>query len=133
MEKSKAKIETQLKLLDLAERETQKVIARNRTSEIERHLNHVKRKLEMVQYMNYVVLEFMVCQWRANREFGRMVKSVGRKGVTFWCFGSPVEERSKSDNEKRRSREAEGGREAWREVSKTDGRRLANWEEEAGN
>ena len=62
MEESKAKIETQLKLLDLAERETQKVIARNRTSEIERHLNHVKRKLEMVQYMNYVVLEFMVCQ-----------------------------------------------------------------------
>ena len=42
MEESKAKIETQLKLLDLAERETQKVIARNRTSEIERHLNHFK-------------------------------------------------------------------------------------------
>ena len=41
MEDSKAKIETRFKLLGLAERETQKIIARNRTSDIERHLNHI--------------------------------------------------------------------------------------------
>ena len=46
MEESKAKIEIQFKLLDLAEREIEKTIARNRTSEIERHLNHVERKLK---------------------------------------------------------------------------------------
>ena len=57
MEESKAKIETQFKLLDLAERETEKIIARNRTSEIERHL---ERKLETIQDMKYEVQEFMV-------------------------------------------------------------------------
>ena len=59
-----------------------------------------------------------------------MIKSVGRKGVALWCFGWQVEERIKSDSaERRRSREAVGGR----QVSKTDGRRIRNGEEEAGN
>ena len=63
-----------------------------------------------------------------------MVKSVGRKGVTLWCFSWQVEERIKSVNkERRRSKEAAGGREAWREVSKTDRRRVGNREDETGN
>ena len=48
-EESKTKIETQFKLLDLAERGTENIIARNRTSETERYLNHVERKLEIIQ------------------------------------------------------------------------------------
>ena len=36
------------------------MIARNRTSEIERHLQHIKRKLETMQDMKYEVQEFMV-------------------------------------------------------------------------
>ena len=42
------KSKKQFKLLGLAERETEKIIVRNRISEIERHLNHVKKKLEMI-------------------------------------------------------------------------------------
>ena len=34
---------------------------------------------------------------------------------------------------KEEDREAEGGRETSRDVSKTDRRRVGNWEEEAGN
>ena len=60
MEESKAKIEIQFKLLDLAEREIEKTIARNRTSEIERHLNHVERKLKTMKDMKYELQEFMV-------------------------------------------------------------------------
>ena len=60
MEEAKANIETQLKLLDLAERETEKIIARNRISEIERHLNHVVGKLETIQDIKYELQEFMV-------------------------------------------------------------------------
>ena len=51
MGESKSKIETQFKLLDLRERKTKKLIARNRTSKIERHSNHVERKLETTQDM----------------------------------------------------------------------------------
>ena len=46
-----------------------------------------------------------------------MAKSVGGKGVTLWCFGWQVDERIKNDSEeRRRSREAEGERERWRQV-----------------
>ena len=55
-----------------------------------------------------------------------MVKSVGRKGVTLWYFDWQVEEQIKSDNEERRSREIERGREAWREVVNVGGRRVGN-------
>ena len=60
MDESKAKIEAQFQLLDLAERKNEKMIARNRTSEIERHLQHIERKLEAMQGMEYEVHEFMV-------------------------------------------------------------------------
>ena len=61
MEESKTKIETQFKLIDLAERETEKINrTRNRTSEIERYLNHVERKLQTIQDMKYEVQQFMV-------------------------------------------------------------------------
>ena len=57
MEESKAKIKTQFKLLDLAERETEKIIAKNRTSIIERLLNHEVRELETIQAMKYELQE----------------------------------------------------------------------------
>ena len=79
---SKAKIETQFKLLDLAERETEKIIGRNRTSEIERHLNNVERKLEKIQYMEYEVQEFMV----SNGEFRRMVEISWKKVCCVMLF-----------------------------------------------
>ena len=60
MEVSKAKIEAQFKLLDLAKRETEKIFARKRTSEIEKHLNHVERKLETIQHMKYEVQKVMI-------------------------------------------------------------------------
>ena len=60
MDESKAKIETQFQLLDLAERKNEKMIARNRTSEIERHLQLIERKLGAMQDMEYEVHEFMV-------------------------------------------------------------------------
>ena len=59
-EESKTKIETQFKLLDLAERGTENIIARNRTSETERYLNHVERKLEIIQDVKEAVRKFMV-------------------------------------------------------------------------
>ena len=57
MEELKARITTQFKLLDLAEKETEKINARNRNeieieSKIERHLNHVKRKRRTIKILN---------------------------------------------------------------------------------
>ena len=59
MKESKVKIETQLKLLDIAEQEIENIIARNRISKTERHLNHIERKLVTMQDFGEVQ-EFMV-------------------------------------------------------------------------
>ena len=41
LEEVNRKISTQFKLLELAEKETERLIARNKKSEIEKHLQHV--------------------------------------------------------------------------------------------
>ena len=43
------KISTQFKLLDLAEKETERLITRNKKNEIEKHLQRVELKSEKLQ------------------------------------------------------------------------------------
>ena len=47
------KISTQFKLLELAEKETERLIKRNKRSEIKKHLEHVELKLEKLQEFKY--------------------------------------------------------------------------------
>ena len=49
VEEINSKISTQLKLLDLAEKETERLIMRNKKNEIEKHLQRVELKLEKLQ------------------------------------------------------------------------------------
>ena len=44
---------TQFKLLELAEKETERLITRNKKSETEKHLQHVELKLEKLQEFKY--------------------------------------------------------------------------------
>ena len=52
MEEISRKISTQFKLIDLAEKETERLIKRNKWSEIEKQLQHVELKLEKLQEFN---------------------------------------------------------------------------------
>ena len=49
LEEINSKISTQFKLLDLAEKETERLITRNKKNEIEKHLQRVELKLEKLQ------------------------------------------------------------------------------------
>ena len=51
LEEISRKISTQFKLIDLAEKETKRLI-RNKWSEIEKQLQHVELKLEKLQEFN---------------------------------------------------------------------------------
>ena len=53
LEEINRKISTQFKLLELAEKETERLIKRNKRSEIEKHLPHVELKLEKLQKFKY--------------------------------------------------------------------------------
>ena len=54
------KISTQFKLLGLAEKETERLLTRNKKNEIEKHLQHVELKLEKSQEFKYSALEVLL-------------------------------------------------------------------------
>ena len=51
------KISTQFKLLELAEKKTERLLTRNKNSEIEKHLQHVELKLEKLEEFKYSTQE----------------------------------------------------------------------------
>ena len=54
------KISTQFKLLGLAEKETERLLTRNKKNEIEKHLQHVGLKLEKLQEFKYSAQEVLL-------------------------------------------------------------------------
>ena len=54
------KISTQFKLLELAEKETERLLNRNKNSEIEKYLQHVELKLEKLQEFRYSAQEVLL-------------------------------------------------------------------------
>ena len=60
LEKIVLKISTQFKLLELAEKETERLLKRNKNSEIEKYLQHVELKLEKLQEFKYSAQEVLL-------------------------------------------------------------------------
>ena len=61
LEEINCKISTQFKLrIKLAEKETERVMTRNKKNEIEKHLQHVELKLEKLQEFKYSALEVLL-------------------------------------------------------------------------
>ena len=60
LEKIVLKISTQFKLLELAEKETERLLKRNKNSEIEKYLQHVELKLEKLQESKYSAQEVLL-------------------------------------------------------------------------
>ena len=54
------KISTQFKLLELAEKKTERLLTRNKNSEIEKHLQHVELKLEKLEEFKYSTQEVLL-------------------------------------------------------------------------
>ena len=53
-------ISTQFKLLELAEKETERLITRNKNNQIKKHLQHVELKLEKWQEFKYLAREILL-------------------------------------------------------------------------
>ena len=60
------KITTQFKLLELIEKEIERLITRNKKSEIEKHLQHLESKLEKFHKYKYSAQELFLekVKWR---------------------------------------------------------------------
>ena len=68
-EEIKTKIRTQLKLLKLREKECMRILKGNKKCEIEKHLQHVEPKFELMQELKYAGREIMVNSTKETQEF----------------------------------------------------------------
>ena len=62
-------IQTQMKLLQLAEKELDRLLDRNKTSGLKRYLNNMKVSLGTVQELKYKIKEIMVIH---NEDMGKI-------------------------------------------------------------
>ena len=48
-----SKITTQFKILELSERDSTKILARNKDSEVQKHVSYIEQRLETIQDVKY--------------------------------------------------------------------------------
>ena len=76
-----AKIKMQVKLLEIVENERKSLFERKMKYELQKHLKHVKIRLEILQYLKYEGQERMVAGDEDN-ETPRMLAN----GVSYWMI-----------------------------------------------
>ena len=60
MEEIKSKIATQFKILDRSEKDSTKILARSKDSEVQKHVSYINQRLDTIQDMKYEVQEMMI-------------------------------------------------------------------------
>ena len=60
MEEVKSKIATQFKTLERSEKDSIKILARNKDSEVQKQVSYIEQRLETIQDMKYGVQEIMI-------------------------------------------------------------------------
>ena len=53
---------TQMKMLELAERETERLLRRNKLNELQKHLANIEKRLDVLQDLKYKVQELMISE-----------------------------------------------------------------------
>ena len=55
-------INTEMKMLELAERETERLLKRNKLNELQKHLANIEKRLDVLQDLKYKVQELMISE-----------------------------------------------------------------------
>ena len=53
-------INTQFEILEHSERDSEKILGRNKDSEVQKHVSYIEQRLDTVRDMKYEVLEMMI-------------------------------------------------------------------------
>ena len=62
MEEINSKINTQFKILERSERDSIKILERNKANEVENHVSYIEKRLDVILNMKYEVQELMISQ-----------------------------------------------------------------------
>ena len=76
-------INTQRKMLELAERETERLLKRNKLNELQKHLANIEKRLDVLQDLNYKVQKLMISESEESKATDEFTTKIEEDMATF--------------------------------------------------
>ena len=83
MEEAKTKVNTQFKILERSERDSIKILERNKANEVEKHVNYIEKRLDVILNMKYEVQELMISEGESDEAVDEWVNITEEKMVRY--------------------------------------------------
>ena len=76
-------IKTQMKMLELAERETGSLLKRNKLKELQKHLANIEKRLDVLQDLKYKVQELMISESEESKAIDEFTTKIEEDMARF--------------------------------------------------
>ena len=116
MEEVKSKIPTQFKTLERSEKDSIKILARNKDSEVQKHVSYIEQRLDTIQDMKYGVQEIMIVDNVEDAIVGEWVSITNQKMERYQELVQKVYARRKKQKSERKYMRCKkrGSKEEWK-------------------
>ena len=92
-------INTQMKMLELAERETERLLKRNILNELQKHLVNIQKRLDALQDLKYKVQELMISESEESKKIDEFTAKIEEDMARFDGVVSELEKSVKRLND----------------------------------
>ena len=116
MEEVKSKIPTQFKTLERSEKDSIKILARNKDSEVQKHVSYIEQRLDTIQDMKYGVQEIMIVDNVEDAIVGEWVSITNQKMERYQELVQKIYARRKKQKSERKYMRCKkrGSKEEWK-------------------
>ena len=84
-------INTQMKMLELAQRETERLLKRNKLNELQKHLANIEKRLDVLQDLKYKVQELMISESEESKAIDEFTVKIEEDMARFDGVASEIE------------------------------------------
>ena len=92
-------INTQMKMLELAERETERLLKRSKLNELQKHLANIEKRLDVLQDLKYKVQELMISESEESKAIDEFTTKIEEDMARFDGVVSELEKSVKQLND----------------------------------
>ena len=92
-------LNTQMKMLELAERETERLLKRNNLNELQKHLANIEKRLDVLQDLKYKVQELMISESGESKAIDEFTTKIEEDMTRFHGVVSELEKSVKRLND----------------------------------
>ena len=116
MEEVKSKIPTQFKTLERSEKDSIKILARNKDSEVQKHVSYIEQRLDTIPDMKYGVQEIMIVDNVEDAIVGEWVSITNQKMERYQELVQKIYARRKKQKSERKYMRCKkrGSKEEWK-------------------